>query len=224
MNKIIDLTHPIEEGMTSFDAYWHPKVSIVQAGKIDSEGRETRKISFGSHTGTHMDAPLHFVKGGKSIDQIPLDKLIGKVTIVDLTNLKENQMVTRKMLENITITKRMLFKFGWGKQWGSKAFYQDYPFFSEEAVNYLIANNVELAAMDTPSPDDSRIKLSKEVLGSKGDSPMHKLFLKNGVILVEYIANLDQVEDYDGWNIIVMPLKIKGADGSPARVCIYKGV
>jgi arylformamidase len=217
MNEIIDLTYHIEEGMTTFNAPWHPLVLIQQLGRHEFEGRETRKICLGTHTGTHVDAPLHFIKGGKSIDEIPLDKLVGKVTIVDFSYLKENEPVTKEMLSEVNITKRMLFKFGWGKYWNTKKYYMGYPFFTKEAANYLVSKNVELVAMDTPSPDDSRIKL-----GGKEDSPVHKIFLRNGVILVEYVANLEKINDYEGWNIIVMPLKIRDADGSPTRVCIYK--
>jgi len=222
MSEIIDLTYDLEDGMTTFSASWHPQFSITQIGRHEFEGRETRKVTFGTHAGTHMDAPLHFVKCGKSIEKIPIDKLIGEVTIVDFSHLAENEAITKEMLSDINITKRMLFKFGWGKYWGTEKFYNGYPFFSKEAAEYLLFENVELIAMDTPSPDDSRIKLEKNTLGSDNDSPIHKIFLNDGIALIEYIANLDKVKDYVGWSIIVMPLRIKGADGSPSRVCIYR--
>lgn len=222
MREIIDLTYNIKEGMTTFGAPWHPPVEITQLGRHGFEGRETRKFTLGTHTGTHIDAPLHFVYGGKSIDSLPLKKLVGKVTIIDYSDLGKNEGVTMEMLENVSVSERMLFKFGWGKYWGNKKFYKDYPFFSKEAAEYLISNNVEMVAMDTPSPDDSRIKLSGEALGTEIDSPIHKIFLSNGVVLVEYIANLDKIFDYEGWNIVALPLKIEGADGSPARICIYR--
>lgn len=215
--EIIDLTYDVEEGMTTFNAPWHPPVSITQLGRLGIEGRETRKISFGTHTGTHMDAPLHFIKGGKSVDEISLNKLIGSVTIVDYSYLKEGQGITKEMLNKIKVTKNLLFKFGWGKFWGSKKFYMDYPYFTKEAAEFLVSKNVEMIALDTPSPDDSHTKI-----GSDNDSQIHKIFLKNEILLVEYIANLEKVTDYHGWNIVVCPLKIKGADGSPARVFIYK--
>lgn len=208
--------------MLTFSAAWHPKVSIEQMGRIESVGRETRKISFGTHTGTHMDAPLHFVKGGKAIDEISIKDLIGDVSIIDFSHLKDNGCVTEKMLKNIKVTEKTIFKFGWGKYWGKKKFYKGWPFFSKEAAEYLIKKGVKMAAMDTPSPDDSRIKLSGKNLGSEKDSPIHKIFLRSGVILVEYLANLDKIKDCQGWIIVVAPLKIKGADGSPIRAFIYK--
>ncbi len=222
MKKIIDLTYTIHEGMTTFYSYWHPLVSIKQVGRIPFEGRETKKITFGTHTGTHIDAPLHFIQGGNSIDKIPIERLIGKVKILDFTYLKENGIVTKDMLKNTPIEKNILFKFGWNKYWGTKSFYINYPFISSEAAQYLIDVKVNMIAMDTPSPDDSRIKLKREILGTVIDSPIHKMFLRNNILLVEYIANLDFVEELDDWTIAVMPLPIKGADGSPARVCIFK--
>jgi arylformamidase len=217
MTQIIDLTYEIEEGMTTFAAHWHPLVSIKQMGRLGFEGRETREISLGTHTGTHIDSPLHFISGGKTINNISLEQLVGDITIIDFSYLSKNEVVTKTMLENQNISKKILFKFGWGKNWGTKEFYKDYPFFSKEAAMFLVSKNVELLAYDTPSPDDSRIEL-----GSFEDSQIHKIFLKNGIVLVEYAANLDAIQDMSNWKIFALPLKIKGSDGSPARVILYK--
>jgi arylformamidase len=222
IRKVIDLTYDIHEGMTTFGAHWHPSVLIKQMGKITVEGRETRKVSFGTHTGTHIDSPLHFVKGGISIDKIPIDRLIGLVTILDFTKLNENGKVTKEMIENLPLEKNVLFRFGWGKNWGTENFYKGYPFITAEAAQFLIDKKVNLIAMDTPSPDDSRIKLEVGQLGTEEDSPIHKMFLRNNVLLVEYVANLDMIDELDGWTISVMPLRLKDADGSPARVYIFK--
>ena len=222
--EVLDLSHIIEEGMLKFDAAWHPDVCIEQMGTLEKVGRNTRKLALGSHTGTHMDAPLHFVCNGKSVDEIPLKTLVGKVSILDFTDLGENEPLTKERLEKEKFGPRVICKFGWGKMWGTKKFYKGYPFFSEEAAKYMLRKNVILVGMDTPSPDDSRIDLSGGKRGTCEDSPIHKIFLQHCVVLVEYIANLDKVHDYKGWNLSVMPLKIKGSDGSPARVCIFRGV
>jgi arylformamidase len=221
MREIIDLSYEINENMLTFSAPWHPKVEISQLGKISEVGRETRKLTLGSHTGTHVDAPLHFIKNGNSIDSIPLSALLGPVTIINFTHLSENECVTVEMLTKIKVTKRIIFNFGWGKYWATDKFYKNYPFFSAEAVQYLISKKVKLIGLDTPSPDDGRIDI-KGVLNTPKDSPMHKLFLLNKVILVEYLANLDTIKDTKNWNICVMPLKIKGGDGSPARICLFR--
>src|SRR4051794_36605906 len=84
--RVIDLSFPIHEGMTTFPVHWHPVVEITQLGRHGIEDRETRKIVLGTHTGTHCDAPRHFVKDGQTIDQIPLDRFIGPAYVVDLTD------------------------------------------------------------------------------------------------------------------------------------------
>jgi len=217
MKQVIDLTYIINDKMITYPAPWHPKVKIERLGRIEVEGRETKKIVFGTHTGTHIDAPLHFIKDGKSVEKIPLEKLVGDVTIIDFSFFKENQPVTKDVLSKKPVSKRMLFKFGWQKYWNHPDFYKNYPFFTDEAADYLVSNNVELIGYDTPSPDKSDSKF-----GSGVDSPIHKIFLKNEVILVEYVANLDMLKDYKDWKIVVCPLKIENADGAPSRVFIYK--
>ncbi len=220
--KIIDLTYEIKEGMTTFSSYWHPLVSVNKIGRLNFEGRCTSKISLGSHTGTHIDAPAHFIKDGETIENLSLYKLFGKVSILDFSFMQEDESVTKVMLESLSLCKKVLFNFGWGRHWDTKKFYKGYPFFSKEAAEYLVSLNLDLIGMDTPSPDDSRILLTGDVLGSELDSPIHKIFLRNNIVLLEYVANLDQVSDYEGWMIVSLPMKVKGSDGSAARVFIYK--
>lgn len=222
MTQIIDLTYPIHEGMTSFPAPWHPLVSVKQLGRIPFEGRESRQVTLGTHTGTQVDAPRHFIPGGRSIDEVPLTKLVGPVSILDFSALGENEALTEEMLKHHEIGPRVLIRFGWGKHWGTKKFYDGYPFFSAEAAHSLVARGVELVGFDTPSPDDSRTKLQGDVLGTAADSPIHKIFLNANVALLEYVANLDTVSELNGWQIAALPLPIRGADGSPARVCLFR--
>ncbi|MGY5142940.1 MAG: cyclase family protein [Candidatus Nitrosopumilus sp. bin_32a] len=215
MKKIIDLTYMINEQMITYPTPWHPKVSVERLGKIEDVGRNTRKITLGTHTGTHIDAPLHFVKDGKSIDKIPLDKIVGKVTIVDFSHFEKNQPIEKKDLEKIKITKRMIFRFGWGEKWNKMEFYENHPFFTEDAANFLVSQGVELLGYDTPSPDNSK--------PNNGiDSPIHKILLENEIVLLEYLANLENLDSLENWNIVVAPMKIEGSDGSPSRVFLYQ--
>lgn len=222
MKKVIDLTYEVHGEMPKFGAYWHPEVEIKKLGDIETEGRRTHEIKLGTHTGTHIDAPAHFISGGETIEAVPLDRLIGDLNIIDFSHMANDEQVTVDLLKEIELNKRVLFKFGWGKNWGDSDFYQGYPYFSRKAAKFIVDKNVQLLAMDTPSPDKGGEGLSEENRGNKKDSPIHKYFLSNGVILVEYIANLDEVENFKGWKIAAMPLKICGGDGAPARVCIFK--
>ena len=215
--NIIDLTHTMEQGMPCFNADWHIPFSSNTLGTIESVGRNTKKLTLGSHTGTHMDAPRHFIPGGKSITDIPLSSLCGDVTIIDFRTLPDNTAVTAEMLRERDLHEKVICVFGWDKHWNTGDYYANYPYFSEEAAQYLVDSNVKLLGLDTPSPDNSKTPLHAE-----NDSVIHKLFLKNGVILVEYLA-ASGITDYTrDYQIIALPMKIKDSDGAPARVILIE--
>jgi arylformamidase len=212
--KIIDLSHPIEEGMMTFPTPWHPVVEITILGRHGIEGRETRKVVLGTHIGTHADAPRHFIPGGRTIDEIPLDILIGPASIADFTgcgSLHEIDVPELKEKLGAAVPSRLILRTGWSEYFGNLKFYNEYPFLAENAAQWLVENGVRLIAMDTPSPDNPA-----HSRGTPKDSPNHKVLLGAGVVLVEYLANLKSLTAREV-ELIVMPLKLKGCDGSPAR-------
>ena len=212
--KIIDLSLPIEEGMMTFPTHWHPVVEITILGRHGIEGRETRKIVLGTHVGTHADAPRHFIPNGGTIDNVPLDVLIGPATVVDFTGCAPLQEITvaslRQKLNN-QVPGRLILRTGWSDYFGNLKFYNEYPFLSEEAAQWLVEQGVRLIAMDTPSPDNPA-----HSRGTPKDSPNHKVLLGAQVVLVEYLTNLKSITTPEV-ELIVLPLKLKGCDGSPVR-------
>ena len=215
--EIIDLTYPLEEGMPTYMAPWHPLVEISQMGRLGLEGRETRKLVLGTHTGTHLDAPRHFLEHGLTIDRVPLGTLVGDVTIVDCAHVARDTAINASDLAKLAITPRMIFRFNWFKNWNQLQYYKDWPYFTKAAAQHLVDRGVKLIGLDTPSPDDSRTGPK-----SAEDSPIHKIFLGAGVILLEYLNNLDMIKDLEGWTLIALPLKIRDGDGAPARVCLAR--
>jgi arylformamidase len=215
IKRVVDLTHKIHTGMMRFNADWHIRAEIRKNGDIASVGRNTSEIIIGSHTGTHIDAARHFIADGEAIDNIPLSKLIGAVQVSDFSHLPRDYALKVHDIQSLAISERVIFNFGWAKYWESDNFYKLYPHFSAEAAQYLVDSGVRLLGMDTPSPDDSKIELL-----SAEDSKIHKLFLSQGVILIEYLTNLDELSG-SGWHICALPLPISGGDGSPARVCAF---
>lgn len=214
--RIIDLTFPICEGMPTFGSYWHPKVEITELGHIETEGRQTKKIVLGSHTGTHVDAPSHFIPKGVHIDKLPLDILIGHATVLNLapcSPFKEITIADLKPLLGNNFPKRLIIRTDWSEQWETSIYYTDYPFLSKDAVKWLVEQGIQLLALDTPSPDNP---LHNRESGE--DSPNHKFLLGKGIIIIEYLCNLKNIKKNEV-EIIALPLKIKGSDGSPAR-CI----
>ena len=213
--KIIDLSMILEEGMISFPQPWHPVVEIVQLGRHEIEGRETRKITMGTHTGTHIDAPRHFIPDAPTVDEIPLDQMNGLASVVNLTAFGPGQEVGLSDLEKALgdrSAERVLLRFDWERMTGSLDYYHKSPYLSEDAAKWLIEKGCKLLGMDTPMPDNP-----ENGRGCTKDSPNHIILLGGGAILVEYMVNLSAI-DRDEVNIIVAPLKVKEGDGAPARV------
>ena len=209
----IDLSFLIESEMPTCGTPWHQTVKIHQMGTISEVGRNTHQIVIGSHSGTHMDAPYHFYQNGETIERLDLELMCGEISIVDLSFYGKGDVVTLNAIKHQKVTKRMLFVFGWNKYWKKDAYYKDFPYFSQEAIKYLIKNGMRFIAMDTPSPDNGNI-----IKNMKEDSPNHKELLANGVIIVEYLTNTQYLDKNKKYRIMALPLKIAGADGSPCRV------
>ena len=211
MKKIIDLSLTLENNMPTCGTPWHQKVEIDSLGTSDSVGRNTSRIVLGSHSGTHMDAPAHFIPGGNTIDMLDVNMLCGPISVIDFTN-KKDKIISKTDFEKVQLAERILLRFDWHRMWKTERYYKDFPYMTVEAGEYLIQQGVRMIAMDTPSPD------SGMAIGEKDDSPVHKLFLKNGVIIVEYLTNTDMLCSDKKYEIIALPLKIMGSDGCPARV------
>jgi arylformamidase len=199
----------------------------VKTGNLDMDVRDFRTGHYPGNANcqpvvwingeSHVDASTHFIGNGRTIDTILLDELIGDVTILDFSNLKESESINSEMLKKMTFGDKVIFNFNWAKNFNTSKFYQNIPYVSYDAAEYLLSKNVRLIGMDTPSPDGESAEP-----GSDEDSKIHKLLLKNNVILVESLNNLDKLNDFSNWKLFAIPLKIKNGDASPARVFLYK--
>lgn len=210
---IVDLTFPIHEGMTTYPRPWHPVVEVSQMGRHGVEGRETRKVILGTHTGTHVDAPRHFIPGGESVDNLPLDVLIGPASMLDLRDLPPRTEVGQELLASRLTgpcPERLLLCYGWSSRFEGMGYYKEFPHLSTGAAQWLAAQGVKLLGLDTAMADDPH------PAEGAPDSPIHKILLSSGVVLVEYLCNLE-ILPFSGFDVIIMPLKLMGADGAPAR-------
>ncbi len=212
--RIIDLSLTLDSQCQTCGVPWHTTVEVKRMGTIDEVGRNTSRFVLGSHSATHMDAPSHFFEGMNDIDQLDPARCIGEVTCVDMRHKKAKDVVTLADVKDIPVSERMLFAFGWDQWWKTPNYYVDTPYFEKEAIEYLLEQGMRFMAMDTPSPDTT------SSIGKKDDSPMHKLLLSNEVIIVEYLCNTSEIDFAKKHEIIALPLKIKGADGCPARVVL----
>lgn len=211
---IIDLTMTLREGIMTFPVHWHPVVEITQLGRFEVEGRETRKIVLGTHTGTHVDAPRHFVPKGTTIENTDLDIYYGPARMLDFTHLPDKTEITREMLvERIgrDFPSRIVFRYDWERRLDSLKYYTDHPYLSEEACEWIVENGIRLVGFDAPMPDDPR-----NGRGSDRDSPNHTILLGAGVAILEYLVNLSQIPTKD-FILSALPLKIEEGDGAPVR-------
>jgi arylformamidase len=218
--QIVDLSFPIHEGMQTFPVHWHPMVEISQLGRLAIEGRESRKLVLGTHTGTHVDAPRHFVAGAPTIDQIPLELFVGPATVVDFSAAKDLQEMQIGDLERQLPDRkveRLIIRYDWSDNWNTNRYYTDHAYLSEDAAAWLVKRGVRLLGMDTPQADSP-----KNGRGSGHDSPVHKILLGAGVIKLEYLTNLRALTSRE-IELIALPLNIRDGDGSPVRCVAVVG-
>lgn len=216
MRRFVDLTYVLHDGMMTYPVPWSPLFEVTQLGRHAIEGRESRKIVIGTHCGTHVDAPRHFIPGGTTIDELPLEPFVGPATVVDFTDAKPFQEIAVSDLElrvGERHIKRLVMRFDWSDHYGTMKYYSEQPYISEDAARWLVKRGVRLLGMDTPQADSP-----KNGRGSKLDSPVHKILLGAGMIKLEYMTNLRALRT-DEFELVALPLKIRDGDGSPVR-CI----
>lgn len=213
-----DLTHPLFPGTPIFNASWHLPVIFEQLGSIQSVGRRTTQLHFGSHAGTHIDAPSHFVPEGRSISDFDTSKFFGRALVVDLRDSSPGEKLTpdriQPHLSRFQAGDILLLNFGWGVRFDKPSYYPDQPFLSLETGQLIADAKPKMLGYDMAMPDNPA-----EGFGSECDSPLHKLFLQKEILLVE---NLLFPQDLPGAvNFIALPLKLDGIDGSPVRAVAY---
>jgi arylformamidase len=206
-NEWIDVSVPIHTAM----AHWPTDPPIV-VERVDDIARgaiaNVSMLAMGTHTGTHMDAPVHFIAGGKGIDAMPLGATLGRARVIAIA---DPVAITAEELRPHSITRgeRILFKTrNSAVAWHSDAFDEDFVYISAEAARYLATQGIQTVGVDYLS-----------VGGFKADAvETHRALLEAGIWIIE---GLDLAAVAPGiYDLICLPLKIVGADGAPARAIL----
>lgn len=209
MKHYIDLTHLIEEGMPVWPG--EPQPEIRELMTLGKDICTVQSIQFNNHLGTHLDAPSHFIEDGITIDQIPLETLIGKAIILDFTDKGKNSLITREDLQQhvdrLEPGARVLLKTGWDKNFNPVTFFEGFPCLTLGAAEFLASRKIRLLGMDTPSP--SPIEDAGQAI--------HKTLLGAGIVLLEAVKNLTLI-DQDECELIILPPPFKDFSGAPCRV------
>ena len=205
--KIIDLTLTISESIPTFPG--SPKPSFIDWNNLKDDGYNMELLFLSSHTGTHMDAPFHFVKKGKKIHEINPSRFVSEAILVKIrskvitkTDIQKFEKKHRKIESGSTV----IFFTGWQKNLKKDFYFTKNPGLSSSAANYLVLKKINLVGIDSPSID----------LGSNSKFSAHHIFSKKGILIVENLANLEKIRS-SKFQLVVLPLKLKDATGSPVR-------
>ena len=203
----IDVSVPLRTGMV----HWpdNPPVRIERMLDIEhGDAANVSTLSMGSHTGTHMDAPLHFVRGGKGLDEMPLEATIGRARVVEIHDA-ESVKAEELRPHGVRGGERVLFKtLNSARRWYEEAFIEDFVYVSQEAAHHLATQEVLTVGTDYLS-----------VGGFLEDGvETHQALLEAGIWVIEGL-DLARVEPGE-YELICLPLKVERGDGAPARAIL----
>ena len=212
--KLLDLTLTISENIPTFPG--SPQPSFVQDKNVKNDGYNSELLFLSSHTGTHLDAPYHFQEKGKKIHEISLKRLVSSAILVKLRK-KGDQPITKTDIQKfekkhgkIPSGSSIIFWTGWQKMIKNTSYFVRNPGLSTAAAKYLVSKKINLVGTDSPSID----------LGKDKRFPVHHIFSKNNVLIVENLTNLEKIRS-SKFHFVVLPLKLKGATGSPVRAIAF---
>lgn len=206
----IDLTLKISPQLPSFPR--SPQPQFITWAKNETDGYNLELIFLSSHSGTHIDAPFHFIDNGLKIDQIPLERLVCNAILFRIKK-GQNQSITKKDITKfekkhgkISHNSTIIFATGWYKNLLKKHYFDNNPGLSIDAARYLASKKINLVGIDSPSID----------LGKDSNFSAHHVLLNKDILIVENLCNLEKISGVY-FKLIVLPLKLKGATGSPVR-------
>jgi arylformamidase len=203
--EIIDVSVPIRPEMPIYDG--NPGVRLTRVQSIE-EGDEANvsELDLGVHTGTHVDAPLHFIEGGESAETLPLQVLIGPAHVVDATSL--DGPIDADSLAGIDLpdkAERLILKTRNAELWARDEFTRDFIRLTADGARMLIGRGVLLVGIDYLSI---------------GDQEAHRVLLGSGIVAVEGL-DLREVEP-GPYELMCLPLRLVGSDGAPARAVLIR--
>lgn len=202
--RVIDLSLPVDNNM--------PGVDITIAKRLEVEGWNATTLNLYSHCGTHMDAPRHFCPEGDTLDKQDLGVCVGLAHLVNLAPAEPMQLIgvadLGSLADSIEPSARLLFRTDWHKRYGTPEYRDELPRISLELAQWMVAKKVALIGVEPPSVADVN---NKQEL-----TEVHQTLFRGNVLIVEGLANLDQIETATV-QFTALPIKIIGGDGSPVR-------
>lgn len=206
-SHLIDISVTIKSGMVHWPG--DPAIRISSNHSIRSgDAANTSRIDMGSHTGTHMDSPYHFIQQGNGIDRMPLDATVGKARVIEI---HDRESIGPRELKQHSIQRgeRILFKtMNSSQPWEHKLFVKNFISLSVEAARFLAARHIKMVGIDYLSVGEN----------GEGGALTHKILLRAGIWIIEglYLSGARSGE----YELICLPLKLYHGDGAPARAIL----
>lgn len=212
--KPVDLTLTISQDTPSFPG--SPRPHFIPWAEIKKERYNLEMLFLSTHTGTHIDAPYHFIENGKKIHQIEPERFLCDAFLIKVKGVPNYRITKNDIVQfeskNCVIPAKsaVIFHTGWNRDLSKKGFFERNPGLSASAAKYLSSKKINLVGIDSPSID----------VGADGSFSAHKILLKSDVLILENLCNLDKIRK-TRFGIIALPLKIHGATGSPVRAIAF---
>jgi len=212
--KIIDLTLTVSDKIPTFPG--SPQPNFIPWENVKENGYNLELLFLSTHTGTHMDAPYHFLEKGAKIHEISLKKLVSEAVLIK-SKKNGGESITKidiqkfeKKHGKIPDFSSVIFYTGWQRNLQKKYYFEKNPGLSVLAAKYLASKKINLVGIDSPSID----------LGKDSKFSVHQIFAKKGILIVENLASLEKIKS-SKFHLVVLPLKLKNATGSPVRAIAF---
>jgi len=205
--RIVDLSHFYEEGMPVFPGLAKP--SFAPVAQVDRDGYAMSEYHLLNHIGTHVDAPAHQIAGGDTLDQIGLERLVTEAVTIDGTDREPGPLTTEDLephLEKVRDGDIVFLSSDNAKNWGTDAYWTGWSYPDAKAAVALIDRGISAIGFDGPSADPVDSQTFE----------LHRIWLGAGRMIIENATNLDQLPDRV--LVVVAPLKVRDANGAPARI------
>jgi arylformamidase len=211
--RLIDLSHMIEEGMTTYKGlpgphlcdYWTREDSA--ANYDDGSTFQIGRIEMVANTGTYVDSPFHRYADGKDLSELPLESLADLGGLVVRRPFENGLAIDAGPFAGLDVAgKAVLVHTGWDRFWRTEAYFADHPFLTEAAARALVEGRAAFVGIDSHNIDDTRAR----------DRPVHSLLLGADIPIGEHLTGLEQLPD-QGFRFSAVPPKIKGMGTFPVR-------
>lgn len=207
--RLVDVSVLLAPGLATYPG--NPEFEISPVNRIaDGDSSNNSRLVMGTHTGTHVDAPLHFFDGRPGVDAMPLELLIGRARVIDLPHrggITEEHLAAAGLREDLRVLLRTPNSALWNTTDG---FHTDYTYLTEGGAKFLVGQGVKVVGVDYLSVEQFK----------KAGAPAHKALLGNDVIIIEGL-NLSDAEAGQ-YEMYCLPLRLAHGDGAPARVVLKR--